>query len=199
VFIKHVFNIWPKNRLDSLALFYHYCDFTLFYIILIFFQFINFLKPLHKLDLCRSDLDLKIIDAVSITKKFVKDNPNILFTRADKDNTVVALDKNEYINNMETCLSDSDTYIRLKHNPIKKLFHELKTMLKRWNNLKYVSSHSYSFLNTSNAILPRAYGLPKIHKAGYSLRIIVSSTGSRSTTQSSTLFTQDLSKKLTTF
>jgi len=144
-------------------------------------QFFNFLKPLHKLDLCRSDLDLKLIDAVSVTKKFVKDNPNILFTRADKDNTVVALDKYEYIKNMETCLSNSDTYIRLKHNPVKKLLYKLKTMLKRWNNFKYVSSkyvHSYSFLHTSNAILPRAYGLPKIHKAGYPLRIIVSSTGS---------------------
>jgi len=141
-------------------------------------QFFNFIKPLHKLDLYRSDIDLKILDAVSSTKKFLKDNPNILFTKADKGNIVVALDKNEYIKNMETCLLDSDTYIKLKHNPIKKLLNELKTILKRWNNLKYISSHTYSNLNTSNAILPRAYGLPKIHKAGYPLRIIVSSIGS---------------------
>jgi len=33
-------------------------------------------------------------------------------------------------------------------------------------------------LNGSNAILPRAYGLPKIHKEGHPLRIIVSSSGS---------------------
>jgi len=72
-------------------------------------QFFNFLKSLHKLYHCRSDIDLKIIDAVSSTKKFVKDNPNILFTRTDKGNTVIALDKNEYIKNMETCLSDFDT------------------------------------------------------------------------------------------
>jgi len=90
---------------------------------------------------------------------------------------MVALDKSEYIN-IEACLSDSDTYIRLKHNPVNNIVNELKTMLKRWNNLKYVSSYSYSFLNTSNAILSRAYGLPKIHKAGYSSRIIVSSIGS---------------------
>jgi len=51
-------------------------------------------------------------------------------------------------------------------------------MLKRWNNLGYVSPYSYLFLNSSNAILPRAYGLPKIHKEGHPLRIIVSSSGS---------------------
>jgi len=78
---------------------------------------------------------------------------------------------------METCLSDPDTYIILKHNPANKLLLDLKTILKRWNNRKYFSFSTYSFLNTSNAILPRAYGLPKIHKAGYPLGIIISSTG----------------------
>jgi len=51
-------------------------------------------------------------------------------------------------------------------------------MLKRWLNLKYISPHAHSLLQVSGATLPRAYGLPKIHKAGYPLRIIVSSTGS---------------------
>jgi len=141
-------------------------------------QFVNFLKPIRKLDVHRSDTDCKIIELRFEHKKFIKDNPNIIFTRADKGNTVVALDRSEYVRNMETCLSDPDTYIILKHNPANKLLLDLKTILKRWNNRKYVSFSTYSFLNTSNAILPRAYGLPKIHKAGYPLRIIVSSTGS---------------------
>jgi len=75
-------------------------------------------------------------------------------------------------------LSDSDTYTILKQNPARKLLSELKTMLKRWNNFGYVSPYSYLFLNSSNAILPRAYGLPKIHKEGHPLRIIVSSSDS---------------------
>jgi len=36
----------------------------------------------------------------------------------------------------------------------------------------------YSRLNSSNAILPRGYDLSKIHKNGFSLRIMISSTGS---------------------
>jgi len=64
-------------------------------------QFVNFLKPIHKLDHHMSDIDSKIMNVVSSTKKFIKDNSNILFTRADKGNTVVTLDRNEYIENME--------------------------------------------------------------------------------------------------
>jgi len=141
-------------------------------------QLFNFLKPLHKLDHVRSNIDLEILDAVFFTKKFIKENPELLFTRADKGNAVVALDRTDYMSKMEACLSDSNTYIKLKQNPVNKLLSELKIMIKRWNNLGYVSACSYLFLNTSNATLPRAYGLPKIHKAGHPLRIIVSSTRS---------------------
>jgi len=141
-------------------------------------QLYNFLKPLHKLKQGMSNIDFEILDAVSNTNRFIKNNPNILFTRSDKGNTVVALDKNDYVKNMENCLSDSDTYTVLKHNPINKIIKELKTMLKRWLNLKYISTQAHSLLQVSGATLPRAYGLPKIHKAGYPLRIIVSSTGS---------------------
>jgi len=91
---------------------------------------------------------------------------------------MVAFDRTDYLNKMEAYSSDSDTYVRLKNNPVKKLLNDLKILLKRWSSLKYVISYTYSFLNTSNAILPRAYGLPKIHKAGYPLRVIVSFSGS---------------------
>jgi len=159
-------------------------------------QLFNFLKPLNNLDSYRTDIDLKILDTVSLTKKFVKDNPDILFTRADKGNTVVALDRDDYLNKMKTYLSDSDIYIRLKHDPAKKLLDDLKILLKRWSSLKYVSSHSYWFLNTSNAILPRAYGLPKIHKIGYPASYCLFLW--QSTAQFSLIFTQNSSRKSTT-
>jgi len=73
---------------------------------------------------------------------------------------------------------DSNTYTLLKRNPVNKLFFDLKEILKRWLNHQYISAHTHTFLNSCNAILPRAYGLPKIHKPGFPLRIIVSSTGS---------------------
>jgi len=51
-------------------------------------------------------------------------------------------------------------------------------MLKRWLNSEYILTHTHSILNFSNAILPRAYGLSKIHKSGIPLRIIIFSFGS---------------------
>jgi len=123
-------------------------------------------------------LDLDILDSVSSTKKFIKHNPEVIFTRADKGNTTVALGRLEYINKMETNLSDSNTYTSVQRNPINKLIEELKRTLKRWLQKEYISNYTHSLLNASNAILPRAYGLPKIHKNGHPLRIIVSSIGS---------------------
>jgi len=81
-------------------------------------QFLNFLKSLNNLDHCRTDIDLKILDAVSLMKKFIKDNPDILFTRADKGNTVVALDKVDYLNKWRHIypILRLVTYISLKHN-----------------------------------------------------------------------------------
>jgi len=59
-----------------------------------------------------------------------------LFTRADKDNTVVALDKTDYISKMEDCLSDVNIYTILQrqqfiNNPVNKLLINLKELLKR--------------------------------------------------------------------
>jgi len=112
------------------------------------------------------------------TKRFIKDNPDILFTRADKGNTVVALDRMDYIVKMENYLSDTNTYSILQRNPVNKLLKNLKQLLNRWSNSKYITTRTHNFLNSSNPILPRAYGLPKIHKQGLPLRIIVSSSGS---------------------
>jgi len=92
----------------------------------------------------------------------------------------VALDRMDYIDKIERYLSDTDIYISLQRNSINKLIENLKKILKffSWLKNEYISSHIHSQLNSTNAILPRAYGLPKIHKTDYPLQIIVSSIGS---------------------
>lgn len=42
----------------------------------------------------------------------------------------------------------------------------------------YYSLTVYYSLNFSNPTLPKAYGIPKVHKTGYLLRIIISTIGS---------------------
>jgi len=141
-------------------------------------QIFPFINNLNKIDIIKNETEIKLIAAKKITSRFIKNNPDILFTRADKGNTVVALDRIEYISRMEDSLSDTNTYTILQRSPVNKLLNNLKELLKRWQNSKYISIQTHNHINSSNPILPRAYGLPKIHKKGHPLRIIVSSSGS---------------------
>jgi len=75
---------------------------------------------------------------VIATKTFINKNPNILFTRADKGNVTVALDKNEYTHRMETMLSDKNTYTEVKKDPINKLTTVLRSLLTKWKNNDYI-------------------------------------------------------------
>jgi len=62
-------------------------------------------------------------------------NPNILFTRADKGNVTVALNKNVYIDKIVSMLQDKDTYSIINRNPIRKISVRLRDLLKRRKNL----------------------------------------------------------------
>ena len=79
---------------------------------------------------------------------------------------------------MITLLSDLDTYSLINKDPTKKLTTALRSMLTRWKTKDYISDTKYRALYCSDGSLPRVYGLPKIHKPGCPLRVIVSSIGS---------------------
>jgi len=112
------------------------------------------------------------------TKQFIKNQPNLILTRADKGNVTVALDENEYILKIESMLQDQETYINIKNNPMNKITNLARGLLTRWKNNKYISAETYKKIFCSDGILPRAYGLPKIHKNDNSYRIIISSIDS---------------------
>jgi len=58
------------------------------------------------------------------------------------------------------------------------MINNLKCLLTRWKNSKYISTAKYKHLYCSEGILPRAYGLPKIHEPGNPFRLIISSIDS---------------------
>jgi len=70
---------------------------------------------------------------LSITKSFTKQHSEILFTKADKGNTTVILNKDDYINRMTVMLSDTYKTIlpTIHHDPTKKLSQELHVLLTR--------------------------------------------------------------------
>jgi len=110
-----------------------------------------------------------------LTTSFCKNNPNIIFTRADKGNITVALKKDTYISKMEELLNDKNTYEIVRKNPIVNTEKKLNSMIKKWFQLNFISKQSYFSMHSTDSTLPKAYGLPKIHKINYPFRIIVSS------------------------
>lgn len=90
----------------------------------------------------------------------------------------VAINKTDYICNVEGLLNDTDTYLPISYNPVKNLETSFNALLKRWQQNKYISTDSFRKLRSSDGLLPRAYGLPKIYKKGCPYRIIVSYVGS---------------------
>ncbi|XP_071565721.1 uncharacterized protein [Temnothorax nylanderi] len=88
------------------------------------------------------------------------------------------MDKSDYINRMTEVLNDTSTYKKLKKDPIKQVTSKLNQLVKSWLDNDIIEYHDYKRLNCTNGNLPRGYGLPKVHKAGFPMRIIVSAIGS---------------------
>lgn len=109
-----------------------------------------------------------------ITTQFIKNNPDVIFTWADKGNSTISMSKTVYIQKL---LSNSDTYIIVDKDPIRTIESNLKDILNRWHNKKFINNETKKFLSSSKFSLPRAYGVPKIHKEN-PLRLIVSTINS---------------------
>ncbi|EFN72061.1 hypothetical protein EAG_00118, partial [Camponotus floridanus] len=77
-------------------------------------------------------------------------NPDILFTRADKGNITVALNKDDYLSNMSVLLADENTYKVVNKSPIKKLTSNLHDLLVRWRSRDYISVAKYRSLNCTD-------------------------------------------------
>jgi len=88
-----------------------------------------------------SNLNNQLINKwISSTKKFAKTNPNIMFTKADKGNITVVLDK-DYILKVENMLSNENTYSNINKNPINKMTTDLRSFLTRWKRSEFIDQH----------------------------------------------------------
>jgi len=111
-----------------------------------------------------------LTESLRLTESFIKNHPELLFTKTDKGKV------NDYLTKMKEILSD--TYIIINNNTIKKLTSALRSILSSWKSKKYIDTYTYRKLLTTDGILPRVYGLPKIHKPNVPFRIIVSAINS---------------------
>ena len=120
----------------------------------------------------------QLVQGIEETKKFMKNNPNIMFIPADKGSVSVMVDRGEYVNKVETMLADTSTYVRIDKNPLMDMLDQEKELVMRWSKKGCMRSEDFDRSYKTSANLPRAYALPKIHKKNHPYRIIVSSVGS---------------------
>jgi len=117
----------------------------------------------------------KLIALHNYTIDFQRKNPEIIFTRANKGNITVALNKNDYHKKMELLLEDNNTYSLIKKDPSNSIEKKLNGIIKKWFAKEYITKKEMFQLRSSDSLLPKAYGLPKLHKENVPLRLIVSS------------------------
>jgi len=80
----------------------------------------------------RNIINENLLHMQRITQQFCRDNHKIIFTKVDKGNVTVTLDKNHYINEMNDILKDVNTYMMVKKNPVKSIERNLNNFLKIW-------------------------------------------------------------------
>jgi len=139
---------------------------------------ISIVKKLTSSTPLRGFTDNYIFKLNQDTQQFLKNNDDIILTRADKGNITVALDRDDYNNKINEMLSDSNIYAKVNKDPTKRIIRDLRAILTSWKNSDYISNITHRSLVSSDGTLPRAYGLPKVHKVNCPFRIIVSSVNS---------------------
>ena len=106
-----------------------------------------------------------------------KDNSRVVLT-VDKGVAMVIMDQEDYTNKAQALLQDTNTYKVLTKDPTSQLKNKLISLLKDIKQTGGLTTLKYKQLYPTSAVLPKFYGLPKIHKTGTPLRPIVSNRGS---------------------
>lgn len=122
--------------------------------------------------------DKAILDTVGQTRKFLRENDDILILSADKGGKTVAMDKYEYKAKMGNILGDICTYGRMKRDPTSSLQAKNNRLVEKLFNRNIIDVTWKNKLLNKVTMAPRIYGLPKIHKDGTPLRPICSSINS---------------------
>ena len=108
---------------------------------------------------------------------------NILMLPSDKRRCTVVVDKISYEAKVNTLLSDTSTYTKLKKDPTRKYQSDLAAVLKKKDfktlkEEKVTDDNLYYILYPTACAIPGFYVFLKIHKENWALRPIVSSIGS---------------------
>ena len=122
-----------------------------------------------------SSIDRKFVNNLKITNEFLRKNKDLMCTNADKGNISVLMRRSEYIRDMEELLGNVENFEMLDQDPLKKLKSSSFRMADNWRKRGLLGEDTrWRDIDTTNTVLARCYGLRKIHKENYPLRLVVS-------------------------
>ena len=108
--------------------------------------------------------------------KQLKEDKDIVILKDDKGNCTVIMDRPDYDQKINALLSDNDIYSKLviKRNPLNNITKDVNDFVCQLLLDNKIKQDKYYWLHCSKAVMPRFYGLPKIHRVNVPLRPIVS-------------------------
>ena len=120
----------------------------------------------------------------SLLKSLGKD-PNLIITRPDKGKGVVLLNRNDYLQKMNSILSDRSKFSILPSstNTYKltlKLEDKINRFLRQLLDNKTINKDQYEMMRPTGSSVGTMYGLPKVHKTSTPLRPILAAYNSPS-------------------
>ena len=99
---------------------------------------------------------------------------SIVILQADKGQSTVIMDLEDYDGKMLSMVKNNNTYNCIKKDPSSALQSRMNSLLLTLMKKKEISQNLYQRICRSDGITPQIYGLPNIHKPDVLLRPIVS-------------------------
>nr|VZI05261.1 unnamed protein product [Spirometra erinaceieuropaei] len=108
----------------------------------------------------------------------LRTDDSIVIVSADKGGATVVMEKSDYVNKANQVFNDREAYTPLEEDPTKKQAAPVKKKVNELTRLKLITPDDSRCMTLNDPRIAHAYGLPKVHKEGAPLRIIVPLIGS---------------------
>lgn len=117
------------------------------------------------------------------TEAFFKNQPNLFATKSDKGGHTVIMDVSDYESKLELHIDEGNyALVNLDQAPLIDLIEKERILVKNLRGIKnledFFKSIRHITFEPNTLLIPKFYGLPKIHKPGSPLRPITSTVGS---------------------
>ncbi|XP_076061217.1 uncharacterized protein LOC143036997 [Oratosquilla oratoria] len=103
---------------------------------------------------------------------------SVAIISSDEGRSTVVMDKAEYDQKVLSLLQDYQMYTIILHDPTKKLQMKVERELKELKDKRLITEDVWRKRRPGDSIIPKFYGLPKIHRYNIPLRPIVAFRGS---------------------